>query len=107
MQVTGTRDTLDRRLLGRWISDPRDSASLADPVSLEFLDDGSLTYTLHGGEKNQVMLLQFYTDGENIITDQPSSPREERTPYSFSADGALLLLRDGQLFTYVRSAKPE
>jgi hypothetical protein len=105
------RDTgraLDRRLIGRWVSDPRDSsASLADSISFEFLDDGSLTYTVHGRAKDEVMLLRFHTDGENIVTDQASAPREERTPYSFSADGKLLLLRDGQLFAYVRSEGKE
>jgi hypothetical protein len=95
--------SVDSRLLGRWISDPTERVSGREVTSLEFLDDGSLTYTIHGSDKNQVMLRRFRTDGETIVSDQESSPREERTPYSFTDDGKLMLLHGADLSTYVRA----
>jgi hypothetical protein len=71
---------------------------------MEFLDDGSLTYTIHGRETNEVMLLTFRTaDGDTIVSNQESSPREERSPYTFTADGKLMLLYGSTLFTHRRA----
>lgn len=101
--MTQEKLSIDSRLLGRWISEPAGRSSGGEVTSLEFLDDGSLTYTTHGLEKNQVMLLRFRTEGETIVSDQESSPHEERTPYSFTDDGKLMLLYGAELSTYVRA----
>jgi len=71
-------------------------------ATLEFEDDGQLTYTLHAKESEQKMFLTFRVDGETLVTDQPSSPREERTAYSIGADGRLTLWFGGQRSVYVR-----
>lgn len=95
-------ETMDHGLFGRWhvVHHPTDQ-SFTD-VTLEFLDDRSLTYIIHRVDKDQVILLRFRTDGGVIITDQDSDPREERTPYEFSGDGQLMLLHDGKLTSYSR-----
>jgi len=94
---------IDSRLLGRWISVPAAPGRETEVTSLEFLDDGSLTYTIHGRKQNQVTLLRFRTEGETIVSDQESLPREERTPYFFTDDGKLTLLFSGKLATYARA----
>jgi hypothetical protein len=96
-------EELDRRLLGRWLSMPESSGDEQEIATLEFLSDGSLTYKVVGREKDQVMLLTFRTERGHIVSDQPSAPHAERTPYSFTDDGKLLLAFGGELLTYVRA----
>ena len=90
---------IDSRLLGRWVSDQLDG----DHTSMEFLDDGSLTYTIHGKSSNQIMFLTYRTEGDVIVSNQPSKPKEERTHYMFSADGKLMLLYGSQFATFSRA----
>jgi hypothetical protein len=48
------------------------------------------------------MFLTFRVDGGILVTDQPSSPRQERTAYSIGPDGKLTLWFGGQRSVYVR-----
>jgi hypothetical protein len=93
--------SFDSRLLGRWRSQPS-VEGYSEDVTLDFLDDGSLTYTIHAKGKDEVMLLKFRTESGVIVSDQESEPREERTPYEFSEEGNLLLIHDGKLTSYRR-----
>lgn len=74
-------EKLDARLFGSWKRyDPS-----GEDVTLEFLPDGSLTYTIHLSEKRQVILLTYRTvNNQYMITDQPSCPKEEKTNYRIS-----------------------
>jgi hypothetical protein len=79
------------QLLGTWRTDPNDQWSLRTygEVSLRFEKGGALVYTVHLPNKDQIMRLTYRVDGNILVTDQPSSPREERTEFSFTPDGRL------------------
>jgi hypothetical protein len=79
------------KLLGAWRTDPNDRWSLREygDVLMVFEGDGRLVYTIHLPNKKQVMHLTFRVDGAWLVTNQPSSPREERTEFFFTPDGRL------------------
>jgi hypothetical protein len=84
-------------LVGNWVVDETDGPAIAalGNVHLAFESDGRLTYTVREGTKKQIINLRYTVEGTTIITDQPSDPRIERTPFSISADGLLTLTFDG------------
>jgi hypothetical protein len=47
-------------------------------------------------------VLTYRVEDDLLITDQPSSPREERTRFWFSPDGRLVLDYEGVQARYVR-----
>ena len=83
---------LEEALLGTWRTDSGDESSLAEygDVSMHFDETGALTYTVHGDGVVQIMNLTYRVDGDTMITDQPSKPREERTKFSFETNDRLL-----------------
>jgi len=91
-------------LLGTWTSDPEDIEGTREfgRATLDFEGDGQLTYTVHAEGKDQMMFLTFRVEGGTLVTDQPSSPREERTPFSIDPNGKLTLWFGGQRSVYVR-----
>ena len=91
-------------LLGTWASDPEDQEGIREfgRTTLDFAADGQLTYTVRADQKDQKMFLSFRLEGGTLITDQRSSPREERTAYSIGSDGKLTLWFGGQRSVYVR-----
>lgn len=70
---------------------------------MEFQPDGNLRYAIVEGDREQVMLLTWRTEGDVIITDQTSQPREERTRYAFAPDGKLRLTNQGVTSQFVGS----
>jgi hypothetical protein len=50
-----------------------------EAAEMEFRDDGWLYYWIPASDRWQIMKLTYRTEGDVLITDQPSSPREERT----------------------------
>jgi len=38
------------------------------------------------------MILTYRIEGDTIISDQPSHPREEKTKFSFTPEGKLVLI---------------
>jgi hypothetical protein len=85
--------TDDARLLGLWRTDPTDSRSLQQygDVSLRFYPGGRLVYTVHTADRQQIMYLTYRIEGNWLVTDQLSAPREERTAFFFTPDGRLSL----------------
>ena len=83
----------DTRFIGAWRIDPSDRWSLREygNVSLQFENNGKLTYTIELPKKKQIMLLTYRVDGNWLVTDQPSHPKEERTEFYFTDDGRLAL----------------
>lgn len=92
------------RLLGRWVTDPADSESLAEygDVSLDFEPNGRLTYTIHLAGKRQIMLLTYRVEGNFLVIDQPSEPHEERAAFEMTPTGKLVLFSQPVPSTYVR-----
>ncbi len=62
-----------------------------DGVTMEFRDDGTVDYCIKAGEKLQIMKLVFHVEGAEIVTDQPSTPSEQRTRFAIDSEGLLLL----------------
>jgi len=58
---------------------------------MEFQSGGTLLYTITEDQKTQIIRLTYKVEGATLITDQPSSPRLERTTYAFQSDDVLLL----------------
>lgn len=83
-----------RRLLGHWVSDLDDhmTGEKVGRVTMEFRPDGTLIYTIHGAGKESIIVLQWVASSGEIVTTQPSAPREERTRYRVEEDKLELTL---------------
>jgi hypothetical protein len=53
---------------------------------------------------DQVIRLTYSIEGSTITTQQPSTPREEKTHYAIEAGGRLSLTHDGIVTRYRRIA---
>lgn len=51
----------------------------------------------------ELFLMTYRIEGETLITNQPSHPREERTQFRITSDGRLILLYGDDHSVYVRS----
>lgn len=80
-------------LIGTWATDPDDAAALRElgQVEMVFRPDGSLDYVLFEDGKKQIMKLVWTVDGDVLVTDQPSAPRIERTPFELIDHDTLVL----------------
>ena len=94
----------EAELIGTWKSDPADAAGTGvyGAVTLKFGSDGTLLYTIHEVDRDQVMRLTYRTEPGVIVTDQPSQPRPERTEFEFTQDGALVLAFGGHKSRYIK-----
>jgi len=87
---------MEQQLLGRWYA-----LVGGEPVALEFLADVRAAYVVQSGGRQQTMLLTWRVEGEDLITNQPSDPREERTQVAFDGD-VLLLTFQGMAARFTR-----
>jgi hypothetical protein len=94
---------LEKGLIGMWGIDPTDTDAVAafGQNTLVFQEDGSLVYTILGDTSDQILNLTYFVDGDMLVTNQRSKPREERTPFSFAPDGSLLLNYGGRIVRYI------
>jgi len=67
-----------------------------------FTNDGKLIYSIHTGGKTQVINMVYEVSGDQIITDQPSSPRREASKFSFEPNGILVLDYNGEKTRFIR-----
>jgi hypothetical protein len=88
-------------LIGTWVADVTDQVTRerCGDVTMSFEANGSLTYAVRTQDKKEIILLGYRVDGDQLITDQPSAPREERTQFAFTSDGRLELTY-GEIRTY-------
>lgn len=92
-------------LIGCWEVDPSDAGAFREfgRTTMEFREDGSLTYKIITDEgKHQVMFLTFIVEGDMIVTNQPSHPREDRTRFAFAGDDELRLTQGSTTVVYRR-----
>ena len=96
--------TNDNSLFGHWEIDPSDIRALDEfgSVGITFFSRGELMYTIRGDLKDEIINMTYRVDGNRIVTNQPSSPREEITTFEFSEDGRLILDHGGVKARYVR-----
>jgi len=80
-----------QRFLGAWRLFRSEGVDFGESVTMEFQSGGTLLYTITEDQKTQIIRLTYKVDGATLITDQPSSPRLERTSYAFQSDDVLLL----------------
>jgi hypothetical protein len=95
---------LDSRLLGSWISDQTDETTkqtLGD-VTMTFTPKGELIYKIKESDKVQIINMTFWTEGEYVISDQPSNPRKEKTRFDFD-DEKLILEFEGYKTIFLKS----
>ena len=88
----------NEQLLGIWHVDTKD---VFGDVTLEFSSDGTLRYVVREKEKSQIMNLTYRIDGDYLITDQPSSPKIEKTKAKITGD-KLVLNYNGKEVYYTR-----
>ncbi|MCW5967907.1 MAG: hypothetical protein KIT57_05300 [Blastocatellales bacterium] len=93
-------------LIGEWIIDPTDCESIKKYgiVSMKFKENGQLIYRNHFAGETKIMLLTYRIQGDLLITNQPSAPREEQTNYSITPEGKLVLLYGTRASRFIRSA---
>jgi hypothetical protein len=91
-------------LIGDWQVDPADLAAIDafGLASLTFGPDGDLTYAVQSSDGLQMMLLTYRVEGDNLVTNQPSAPREERTPWAIDGAGRLTLTFGGVVGRFIR-----
>jgi hypothetical protein len=96
----------DAFLIGKWKRDPSDLKSLEEygETVLDFKPNGILVFAwLSNAEKEQIALLTYRFDGQCLITDQPSSPRNDKVRVEILSQNVLVLDRDGFRSSYVRA----
>src|SRR6476661_11111019 len=102
-KIFGQR-TIDKQLEGAWISDSEDEATKNNigNVTMTFTKDGKLYYEIQEGEKLQRLNMVYWTSGDTLYSDQPSSPRQERTKYKIEKEGRLTLEYEGTITKFKR-----
>jgi hypothetical protein len=98
------REPNTNTVVGKWALDPQDTNSLQryGNATLEFKEQGQLIYSIHAENKEQKMFLTYQIKNKEIITNQPSAPREERTQFSVTPDGRLILIYEDHESVYIR-----
>ena len=79
-------------LIGRWSQ----VGPVADESTMVFTNDGKLIYSIHTGDKTQVINMVYEISGDQIITDQPSNPRTETSKFYFEPSGILVIDYQGE-----------
>ena len=72
-----------------------------ESIFITFEADGRLRYAVEG-ETMQLILLTWRIEGDVLVTDQPSAPRQERTRFRFLSPSRLILERLGESYRYER-----
>lgn len=91
-------------VIGLWESDTSDCEAIAEygVSSLEFFENGILIYTIYNDGNKQIMNLSYKLSGNYLVTNQASSPREERTLFHLRSDGKLVLDYGGFQSVYIK-----
>jgi hypothetical protein len=90
--------------LGRWrLVKSEGDFYVGEGVTMTFTEDGKLVYVIRQKGSKQIMNLVYRVDGSRLITDQPSSPKEESTEFSFDSKGDLLLKYAGGKAWFTRA----
>lgn len=92
-------------IIGKWVTDHEDKESINQfgNVSLVFSTNGILKYIIHEDEKDQIIFLTYRIEGDFLITDQPSTPKEERTRFEITADGHLVLYYEKDKSIFIKA----
>jgi DNA-binding beta-propeller fold protein YncE len=86
----------DKRVLGRWFGEVE-----GEPVALDFRPDGELLYVVKTDGQLSAIQMTWRIEGDVLVTDQPSHPREERSRLDLD-DARLVVTFDGRATEFVR-----
>ena len=70
---------------------------------MAFTSGGKLIYSIHAGDKTQVINMVYEVSGNQIITDQPSHPHRGISSFSFEPNGILVLDYNGEEARFERA----
>ncbi len=76
-----------------------------EPAEADFRDDGRLYYSVLSGDRWGIMKLRYRIEGDTLVTDQPSSPRVERSRFVLAPDGSLTIEFGGNKSIFRRGEK--
>lgn len=85
-------------LVGKWRLVKSEGETLYEEDSeMVFAADGKLSYSIPDKDTGRIaiMNLLYKAQGDYLITDQPSSPREEKTAFMFETKDTLVLKHGG------------
>lgn len=95
------------RLIGTWMLDPGEPCAIAPPGEMQVtITRSELVYSSFKQGGVQRIQLVYRVDGGDVITDQPSAPKEQRSPISFGEAGRLYLRDLGGPTIFVRTDEP-
>lgn len=77
---------------------------IGDGVEMDIQPNGNLIYAIRQGDKLQIMKMVYRVEGDELVTNQPSAPREERTRFEIT-DGVLALAFGGARSWFRRKDK--
>jgi hypothetical protein len=93
-------------LIGCWHLETADSAlGMTEPAEIEFKPNGQMVYSINTGTKWQIMRMNYRVDGSELVTDQPSEPKEERTGFVLEESNRLVLDYGGAKASFLRGSK--
>jgi hypothetical protein len=99
------KKAIDPRLIGVWVSDLEDELTVSNlgNVKMTFSETGNLTYDMISDGKIQRINMIFWTDGDILVSDQPSHPKKEKTAFKFESERKLILEFGGERSVFLRS----
>jgi hypothetical protein len=90
-------------LVGCWLLASSGADSRAEErVEVQFKPSGELLYATLEKGKWSVILLTYRAEGNHIISNQPSAPRDEKTEFSLRDGNTLTLSFGGEPSSYTR-----
>ncbi len=97
-KLFGQKSVINEQLIGVWLTDPKDKLTISTlgNVKMVFSEKGDLIYDIIEGDKTQRINMTFRTEGDILISDQPSHPKKERTKFEFENKDRLILEFSGE-----------
>lgn len=90
------RSAIEHPVIGVWtLAKAAANIDPGDGCDMYIRSDGTMDYVIHEDGKLQIMKFMYRIEGDQLITNQPSKPREERTTFRFDGD-ELVLVYDGE-----------
>jgi hypothetical protein len=102
--LLGRKNSESKALIGCWHLISTEGQPY-EPAEADFQEDGRLYYSVLSGDRWGVMKLRYRIEGDTLVTDQPSSPREERSRFVLAPDGTLTVEFGGDKSLFRRGEK--